>query len=687
VRNDIQALRAAAVLLVIANHLFPERFGGGYVGVDVFFVISGYLITSHLLREADGTGTVRLGAFWARRARRLLPAALLVLAVCTAVVMLRAPVSIWDANLTQIALAAVYVLNWLLAAESLDYFAHGDEQTLVTHYWSLSVEEQFYIVWPLIVLAVYVFSRGRPVVQRRRIVAGAFALILIASFAWATYSTIVTPQAAYFETTGRAWEFAVGGLCSMLPAVSARWRTRLVPLVWVAWLVLALTAVVLGPAWGVPGPAALIPVLATAVVLTVGESDRWFGTRHITGFWPVRTIGDVSYSAYLWHWPLIVAVPWILHMPLSFGDRIAILVATLVIAWLSKRFIEDPVRAGRPARWRPSRTLLAALAVMAVVFGVSFGNALGVRAEEERVSEAVAQSVQDPPECFGVQAALTGAACPDSHTITERGYLLLDGFWTVGEAHGGADCQGFDIGGTSAGSCSFGAPEGSQKVDIALVGDSHAFMWAPALDRMALAQSARIHVYTKGWCSATADPDVHFAGRTDLQMDECNSWRATIIDKIADAGDIDVIVTAARMGEYRTARGTGSVDDGSGYREAWQRWLDAGKSVIAIADPPAYHRSVPSCVAEGGGLVDPCPAPLSRIDGPTPFSNAAEAIESPRFLYADFNELWCDTVCHSVVGGLPVTRDGNHLTSFLVQSFGDAFLREELAAVDADRTG
>jgi peptidoglycan/LPS O-acetylase OafA/YrhL len=681
VRNDIQALRAAAVLMVIANHLFPERFGGGYVGVDVFFVISGYLITAHLLREADGTGKVKLSAFWARRARRLLPAALLVLAVSTAVVLLRAPLSVWDQNLTQIAFAAVYVVNWLLASNSLDYFAQGDAQTLATHYWSLSVEEQFYIVWPLIVLAVYFIARKRPLPQRRMMIGITFGAILIGSFVWATVASLVTPEAAYFQTTGRAWEFAAGGLLAMLPAVVARWRTRLIPVVWLAWIVLAAGVILIRPSSGVPGPVALIPVLATAAVLAIGESTRGFGTKYVTGFWPVRTIGDVSYSAYLWHWPLIVAAPWFLERGLFFRDKMIILVATLIIAWLSKKFIEDPIRIGRPAKWRPSRTLLAAFAVMAIVVGTSFSAAAGIRAEASTIQASVAAAVQDPPECFGAQAGLSGADCPDSHNITDRGYLLLDGLWTAAEAQGGADCQGFDIGGTAIGTCGFGVPEGTQKIDIALVGDSHAFVWAPALDRIAQKYSMRVHIYTKGWCSGSADPDVQFAGRTELEMDQCNDWRTAVLTQIASSPTIDLVVTAARAGSYLTSRGTGAPDDGHGYAEAWQQWLDAGKSVIAMADPPAYHQTVQQCTAAGGGDVDPCPEPLSRIKEPTALSSAAATIDDPRFAYANYNHIWCDTVCHSVVGGLPVTRDGNHLTAFLVQSFGDAFLKDELAKV------
>jgi peptidoglycan/LPS O-acetylase OafA/YrhL len=195
-RPEIQALRAVAVLLVVLNHLWPGRISGGYIGVDIFFVISGYLITSHLRREADSTGRIALGAFWARRAKRLLPASLLVLALSLVATIIWLPVTAWANAVTQIGAAGAYILNWVLASESVNYFTAGSSGTPVTHYWSLSVEEQFYIVWPLIILACFVFSgRLRPQ-ARKRVLVSAFALILVASFCWALFSTATQPSAA-----------------------------------------------------------------------------------------------------------------------------------------------------------------------------------------------------------------------------------------------------------------------------------------------------------------------------------------------------------------------------------------------------------------------------------------------------------------------------------------------------------
>ncbi|MFC6344952.1 acyltransferase family protein, partial [Nocardioides hankookensis] len=225
-RPEIQGLRAVAVLLVIAYHLYPNRVPGGYVGVDVFFVLSGFLITSHLFREADSTSHLSLVRFWGRRIRRLLPASLLVLAVSLVLTWVWVPQSMWEQTLRQIGASALYVENWALAAEAVDYSAIGNEPTLVQHYWSLSVEEQFYLVWPLLVVAALLLVRRRGVALRP-VLTGVFGAVVLASFVYSVVITSHDTARAYFVTPTRAWEFGVGALVGLLGASADPWlRTR-----------------------------------------------------------------------------------------------------------------------------------------------------------------------------------------------------------------------------------------------------------------------------------------------------------------------------------------------------------------------------------------------------------------------------------------------------------------------------
>ncbi|MDQ5808759.1 MAG: acyltransferase, partial [Actinomycetota bacterium] len=208
-RSEIQALRGIAVLLVVVFHLWPSALPGGFVGVDVFFVISGFLITGQLVREVDRTGRVSLAGFWARRARRILPAALVVLAACALLTKAAVPETQWDQFFGEIVASAAYVENWHLAEAAVDYQAADDAPSPVRHFWSLSVEEQFYLVWPLLIVAALLAGR--------RWIPWTLGAVTAASFAWSLHETAADPAAAYFVTPTRAWEFGVGGLLALLP--------------------------------------------------------------------------------------------------------------------------------------------------------------------------------------------------------------------------------------------------------------------------------------------------------------------------------------------------------------------------------------------------------------------------------------------------------------------------------------
>jgi len=239
VRVEIQALRAVAVLLVVAGHTWPDAVPGGFVGVDVFFAISGFLITSHLLREIDRTGTLCLAAFWARRARRILPAALAILLCCALATVVLVPENLWHQYFTEVRFSTGYAENWHLADVAVDYFAADDAPSPVRHFWSLSAEEQFYLVWPVLILAALVASRGQSPANRRRTIAVTLALLAMVSLAYSLHETQANPARAYFVTPTRAWEFAAGGLLALLPQ-SARLHPRLRPAL--SWAGIALIA-------------------------------------------------------------------------------------------------------------------------------------------------------------------------------------------------------------------------------------------------------------------------------------------------------------------------------------------------------------------------------------------------------------------------------------------------------------
>ena len=407
-RADIQALRALAVTAVLLYHLWPGLLPGGYVGVDVFFVVSGFLITGQLFHEMRTTGRVGLLSFYARRIRRLLPAAFVVLACTLVVLVLVVPRVVWRENLVQIRAASAYLINWQLAHDRADYLAADSSPTVVQHYWSLAVEEQFYLVWPLLLVLALVIGTRRLHVGLRAGLVTVLAVTTAVSFAFAV---VTTPAFGFFATQSRAWEFALGGLVALAPAV--RWAPSAGRLLGWAGVGLVLSAcLVLSDETSFPGWATLLPTIGCALVLASGTSTGRGSVAHASDAGPVAWLGDHSYAIYLWHWPPIVVLPWVLHGPLVDSTKLGILAATLVLAWLTKRYVEDPVRSG-PA-WQARRWAsfgLATAGAAALVLATTV-----VWADYDRVNDHVADrvlaDVQDGRPCFGA-AALVEAGCGD----------------------------------------------------------------------------------------------------------------------------------------------------------------------------------------------------------------------------------------------------------------------------------
>ena len=434
IRPELQALRALAVVLVVVFHLWPWVLPGGYVGVDVFFVLSGFLITSHLARELVRTGSVGLTQFWARRIRRLLPAAFTVLLVSIAATVIWLPRSIWEQTYQEIGAAALYVLNWLLAANSVDYLAADNTPTIVQHFWSLAVEEQFYIVWPALILVAVAAARRisgrlRPEAVdsvQASLAAAAIALgiVAIGSFAYSVFETARSQPSAYFITPTRAWEFAAGGLLGLVP-VSA--HLRLSPRLAIAirgaasWLGLGaiiVAAFIFSDDSPFPGYIALLPVMGAVLVIWAGDVRHAWAPTAVAGFGPVQLVGDLSYSIYLWHWPLIILYPVRRGFPPSLPGGLLIFGLSVALAWVTKVFVEDPVRTR--TFWTASRRRSYGLAgaLMSVTLVIVIGAT--VRLDQERAAqlERLEAGLAGQLACFGAEALAAGADCPMPFAVT-----------------------------------------------------------------------------------------------------------------------------------------------------------------------------------------------------------------------------------------------------------------------------
>ena len=670
-RPDIQGLRALAVGLVVLFHLWPNRLPGGYVGVDVFFVISGYLITAHMYREVRSTGSLGLVRFWARRVRRLLPAAFLVLTVSLVAVLVWVPSTLWTPTARQVLASAVYAQNWVLVHDSVTYMAKGDPPTSVEHYWSLSVEEQFYLVWPLLVVSILLVGRllrrgGSAVTPGRALLVG-LATLSTASLVHSVLATRSDPETAYFSTFTRAWEFGAGALLALLSAGGCRLPRPLATVAgWVG------IAVVVGSAFGLdsasffPGWVALFPVLGTVLVMATSEHGGRWSCGRLLSYRPATYVGDVSYSVYLWHWPLVVLVPYVTGVGLRTGDKLAILVATLALSAISKVLVEDRFRRGRLLSGAPWRAfVLAAAGVLVLAVATT-----AVRHEVDRranATDAAASALlrgEARTGCLGPAALDAGNHCDP---VSGDG-AFVPSLEAVSQqsSHGSyASCQ-TPLGSRTVRTCTLGA-RSHPRGDVAVVGDSHAGMWLPAFDQLGADQRWAVHTYAKSSCPLTSAARVLAVEKTTAEQENCQAWFDDVLASLLDDPDITTVFTTAFSSAYEWESRPGAplrnprVD---GFTDVWRRLVDAGKTVVVLRDVPAtIGTDVPTCLATHRRR-DACAVPRDQALRPDAIADAASAWSGRGVELVDLTDRFCDRQrCYPVVGNAVAYMDWSHLST------------------------
>ncbi|MGY1747114.1 acyltransferase family protein [Blastococcus sp. SYSU D00695] len=686
VRVEIQALRALAVSLVVVYHVVPLRLPGGYVGVDVFFVVSGFLITGHLLREVDRSGRISLARFWARRARRLLPASLLVLLATAAATVLWVPQTYWQGWLREIGASALYVENWVLAHDAVDYLAHTNAASPAQHYWSLSTEEQFYLLWPLLILGTAAVT-ARFGASRRRAVAGLFVVLTAGSFAYSLWTTHTSHPDAYFTTPARAWEFGLGGLLAIWAATPLAGRERLRTLVgWAGFGSIAVAALTFTEATPFPGTAALLPVLGTVAVIWAGAPrDDWSPTK-LAEFGPVRFLGDISYSAYLWHWPFVIILPFALGHELGTTSKIAVLLGTALAAWVTKVCVEDPVRTGTPlARRGAGTTFAATLVATALVVGVAAGGwwYVKVQVDEARAAAAAFAAGGDP--CFGAGAMDPERGCEDPFAMTPT----VDTTFAKSDLSEGMGCL---QGGTNTEviTCRYGSPDATDTV--ALLGDSHTASLYEAAQELADDRGWAVVTYVKAGCPALGSD--RMLG-VDMPLDEprsCELWSQEALRLIAEDDSITHVLTSYRSDIYKYVDDDGDLQDAipADVVQAPLRALaDAGKQVHVVRAVPTTNGvrpapelvtleiGAPDCIATAGTVDDPCAGPRDVRLTPDWIAAAALEMDDERVDVIDLTDAFCDAQqCHSLIGGAVVYFDGSHVTATFSRTLGQFLARQ-----------
>jgi peptidoglycan/LPS O-acetylase OafA/YrhL len=685
-RPDIEGLRAVAVLAVVAYHAVPGWLPGGYVGVDVFFVISGFLITGLLWRELERSGRVSLAGFYARRARRLLPAAMLVLVVTMVASALILPplqvASVWKDGLA----CALYVGNYRFAAAKVDYLAPSTPSPF-THYWTLGVEEQFYLLWPLLLVAAsLVWTLRRP---SRGGAAAGLGVACAGSFALSLWLTRADEPLAFFSLPTRAWELGLGGLLALaVPALRRIPAAAAAALGWAGLAAVAVACGVFGASTAFPGTAALLPVLGAGAVVASGVGGAPGGPVLLLGRAVPKAIGRISYSWYLWHYPVLVLAPYVAGHALSAWVDLALAAGSGLLAVVTFAFVEDPARRARWLSARPRRSLGAGVSLSAagvatcLLVAVSIPPVAGtgraplavIRAEtpaatstgsgrthrrqavdptlvaldaaQAQVHAAVDASASPRPVPANLDPPLADAAASEAAPMID-GCLL-----------------GFTE--TTQPDCLFGDPSGRQA--IVLFGDSHAAMWFPAVDAYANAHHDRLYVWTKATCPPV-DIDF-FSPALAAPFTQCRSWRTADIAAMARLRPVLVVFGIAP--NYDAAYDV--VQNGPawlvGLRQAVSEVRATGARVLVMGSVPSPPFVVPDCLSAHLGDAAACDfAHAGRrisgggLDGVLPYRAEQAAVVEAGGRYADVVPWFCaPQACVAVVDNLLVYRDNSHIT-------------------------
>ena len=665
-RPEIQALRAIAVGVVVIYHLWPNSLTGGFVGVDVFFAISGFLIIGHLLREVERTGRLSILAFWARRARRLLPASLIVLVTTGVGILISVPTVQWQQWFREITASTLYVQNWQLAHDAVDYLGAENTPSPVQHFWSLSVEEQLYIFWPLILIVILLLCRRLSNRGVRAVTGVILATLTVVSFAWSVAEVTSEDAAAYFVTTSRAWEFGAGGLLAYFAPRPLTEYARLRSAVsWAGIIGLVFTVVSYTSDTPFPGLAAVVPVFSTLAVVWAGTPShtRW-SPAAIMQLRPVQWMGDISYSAYLWHWPMIVILPYALGHPLGLRSLLGVLALTVVLAWLTKTLVEDPIRNGRFLVSRPSWvSIVSTLTASAVVVGAC-GFVYARTAQEIADSAAAVQSaLAEESKCVGAPAALNACATPFAVTeLTDPTVAATD----IGVGVQGVDeCkQTFEDPAVMA--CERGDLN-SPKTTVALVGDSHAGHFLEALDLYGTTNNIRFISYLKTWCAGTGAADVateKFATAESIQS--CRDWGASVRQEILTQSEISIVIFSNFTSAYTISSnaGIGRTIQANDYSSGWAPFIESGLKVVAMVDVPTAPQDIPACVAVHLSDYDPCAFPETAATLPDNVNPMLRAANADAVRVIDLRDIFCtDARCHAVIGGLVVYFGDHHMTA------------------------
>ena len=589
---QIQALRALAAGLVLIYH--AKWFDGGYIGVDIFYVISGFLITGILVRELDAKGRISLGAFYARRTKRLLPASFVVVIVTGVTALILLPVSMRQTLGKDLIAAATYISNFLFALWENDYQNLNSTPSPYIHFWSLAVEEQFYIFWPLFIFILFRIGKHRAVIY------GVLATF-VGSFLFSLYLTERAPIWAFYILPTRAWELAAGALLVFLPELK-----KFRPLfALIAFVTICFATYLFDEATPFPGIAALAPVIATIFLLA--SRSQWPPIINLIAQSRVtQWLGAISYPLYLWHWPALVMPAIYMGSDLNLVQTVLLLGLTVLLAGLTHRYVETPMRNATMSNRRVLR-----LAVVATILSI----VLGLSTYSQ----------------YSNNVSIGGGTTYSLDEVRSKPINNIDG------------CH-IHIRQTVSPRCEYG--DISSKKTIVLYGDSHAAQWLPALDLIGKKRGIKIVSLTKSACPSA---EVIKELSSQYDVDDCQAFRDSSVARINRIKPLAVILTG--MQPFTAPY---SDEDArpwwlAGETKVFNRIKSATQFPIYLTDTPLPQVDIPDCLVAGRG---------AACDTARPIADEV----APGLIPINPTPWLCTDTCPAVVDRIIAYRDKSHLT-------------------------
>ncbi|MET3683060.1 peptidoglycan/LPS O-acetylase OafA/YrhL [Alkalibacillus flavidus] len=641
-RPEIEGVRAVAAMLVAIYHIWIGSVSGG---VDVFFIVSGYLITTSLLSKIERSGRLQIGEYLLGLGRRLLPLALTVTFVTTVASFFLLPEVQWGQTVSQVFSSMFYYQNWQLAINSVDYLAQNNVASPFQHFWALSLQGQFYITWPIIILLAFFLATKLFKTPLRKTLLSVLITLFIASLSYSIYITAVNQPWAYFSSFARVWEFSIGGMLALLlPYLSFNKITSLMAS-WLGLATVCLTGIILPVSSVFPGYAALLPITGVILIIISAENASSYGAQKLLGSRPLMYFGSISYAFYLWHWPMLIFYYNYFDVSdVPFLHGLFIIVAAFILSVVTSNVLESPVRnLNVRTQKRRLATILVTFLIPAVIVGVAWNQYI----TEAQASNLENISVEGGPE---PSADVFDTSLEDVQPSMIEVSSDLPVLYDDDSCYSSTTDPEVNI-------CSMGETE-NPDYTVALVGGSHSGHWYPAVEEAAKELNLQIDLYLKDACRYSTED---FDGKLS---ESCMEWNDNVDEPLIESNPDLVITTATVAGDL-------SIPDG--YIEKWEK-LEGEMPILALRDHPRMPEDVPTCLEENG--IEECTIDREEIlrDG-IPWEDEENLPDHVYF--ADFTEYLCDdNNCYPVVDRMITYRDKHHLTAVYARSLGGPLTEE-----------